>query len=118
MLKSESIVENEILSMLAKSKRGYFWKNTSSGFFDGKSFRRHASPFAINGTLDILGVFDGRFVALEVKKFDGKPAIKKASQAQLAFIENIRSRGGVGSVVDSAESVRECFLKWFDVCLE
>ena len=110
---SESQVENDILVFLSKIKNGYFWKNTTGGFFDGTRFRRHSSPFAINGTSDILGVYDGRFVAFEVKALGGK-----ATKEQLAFIEKIRSRGGVGSVVNSVQTVRQCFLEWFDVYVE
>lgn len=109
---SESQIENDILTMLSRAKGGFFWKNTSGGFFDGKRMRRHASPFAIKGTSDILGVYQGRLVVLEVKSLKGK-----ATKEQLIFIEKVKSVGGVGSVVNSVESVRACFLEWFDVCL-
>lgn len=109
---TEAQIENDILNFLSKVKGGFFWKNTSGGFYDGNRFRKHASPFAINGTSDILGIYAGRFVCFEVKARGGK-----ASKEQLAFIERVQSRGGVGSVVNSVEKVRQCFLEWFDVCL-
>jgi penicillin-binding protein-related factor A (putative recombinase) len=111
--KPESVIENEILHFLLKVRGGFFWKNTTSGFFDGKRFRKHASPFAINGTSDILGVYDGRLVAFEVKSQKGK-----LTKDQIAFLKKIEASGGVGAVVNSVEKVRECFLKWFDVFLE
>lgn len=110
---SEAEIENEILVFLSKIKGGYFWKNTSGGFFDGAAFRRHSSPFAIRGTSDIIGLFAGRFVALEVKDAKGK-----ATKEQLAFIEKVRSRGGVGAVVRSIADTRAFFLESFDVFLE
>lgn len=111
--KSESQIENEILVYLARIKGGFFWKNTSGGFFDGKAFRRHASPFAIRGTSDILGIYAGRFVCFEVKSAKGRPSVE-----QLLFIQKVQSVGGVGAVVNSVEKVRECFLEWFDVYVE
>lgn len=99
--------------MLSRAKGGFFWKNTSGGFFDGKKMRRHSSPFAIKGTSDILGVYQGRFICFEVKSLTGKP-----TKEQLAFIKKVETFGGLGSVVNSAEKVRECFLTWFDVFLE
>lgn len=110
---TESQVENDILMFLSRIKGGYFWKNTSGGFFDGTSFRRQSSPFAIRGTSDILGVFEGRFVCFEVKAKGGK-----ASSHQLAFIKKIQSAGGLGSVVDSVEKVQQCFSEWFGVSSE
>lgn len=88
--------------MLAKSKTGFYWKNTSGGFHDGRTFRRHTSPFAIKGTSDILGVTcDGRFVALEVKDKG------KATDEQLAFIQKVKEMGGVGGVVRSCDQARK-----------
>ena len=98
----EYIIENKILQYLAKLNIGFFWKNASGGFFDGTTFRKHASPFAINGTSDILGVLkSGRFVALEVKDKG------KLSKAQEAFIQKVMSCGGLASVVHSVDDVRQ-----------
>jgi hypothetical protein len=63
----ESDIENTILDYLALIKEGFFWKNPTSGFFDGKKMRRHKSKYALNGVSDILGIHKGRFVALEIK---------------------------------------------------
>ena len=61
----EYLVEHQILDYLASLKIGFFWKNTSGGFFDGEKFRKNKSPYAINGTSDSLGFLKGgRFVAL------------------------------------------------------
>lgn len=80
---------------------GLFWKNVSGGFFDGKQFRKQKSPFAINGTSDILGVVSGRFVAIEVKVAGGKPRLE-----QEAFIKKVLELGGVAFVARSVEEVK------------
>lgn len=98
----EYIVEHQILNYLATLGIGFFWKNTSGGFFDGKKMRRHASPFAINGTSDILGILNGgRFIAIEVKDKG------RASEAQLVFIQKVNALGGVSFVAKSVDDVRE-----------
>lgn len=96
---SESAIEHSILEYLAATGVGFFWKNVSSGYFDGVTFRKQASPFAINGVPDILGYLysDGRMVALEVKDHKGR-----TSKAQDAFIEKAQGHA-VCAVVRSPE---------------
>jgi hypothetical protein len=95
----ESTLENEILTTLNSSNLGFFWKNPSSGFFDGTRWRKHASPFAINGTPDILGILKGgRFAAIEVKTKTGV-----VSDAQEKFIAKAQRLGACVGVARSAE---------------
>jgi len=95
----ESSIEHLILNYLATSGAGFFWKNVTGGYFDGQRFRKQASPFAINGVSDIIGILkDGRFVALEVKTAKGR-----TSQAQDAFLSKARSLHAVCGVVRSPE---------------
>lgn len=104
----EYVIETRILEWLAQSGAGFFWKNNSTGFFDGKRFRKHTSPFAINGTSDILGIASGgRFVALEVKNEIGQP-----SKEQLVFIQKVKACGGFAALVRSVDQTRELFLEW------
>jgi len=105
---TEAKIEEAILIFLFKSGLGFFWKNVSSGYFDGKRWRRHTSPFAINGTSDILGIVRGRFVAIEVKAEKGR-----VSDVQDAFLKKVRASGGVCGVARSPREalliVKECF---------
>ncbi len=111
MKSSESLreytIETQILDWLAGLGVGFFWKNTSGGFHDGKVWRKHQSPFAIRGTSDILGIVNGRMIALEVKTTVGRP-----SSEQVAFIKKVRDCGGLADVVRSLDSVKELFLTW------
>lgn len=110
---TEAEIEHQILVSLNRLKGGFFWKNTSGGFYDGRGFRPHSSEFAISGTSDILGIYASRLVVLEVKR----PGLKGTAE-QLAFIGKIRSLGGEGTVVHSLAEVREFFLERFDVYVE
>jgi hypothetical protein len=106
-MSQESVIENQILEWLAMSRIGFFWKNVSGGFFDGKRMRKHTSQFAINGTSDILGIVNGRFIALEVKTDAGRP-----SAEQLAFIRRVTACGGLACVVRSVDQTRSAFVEW------
>ena len=104
---SESDLEAQILDFLALSRVGFFWKNPSAGFFDGKRFRRHASPWAIRGVPDILGMSQGKFVGFEVKSATGR-----VSKEQAAFIKKAREHGSLVAVVRSVHQVRQALLEW------
>jgi hypothetical protein len=103
----EYLVEHLILTYLSELDIGFFWKNTSSGFFDGQRFRKHKSPFAINGTSDILGILNGgRLIALEVKDKG------EATDEQKAFIKKVQALGGLGAVVRSVDQTRQVLQEW------
>jgi len=52
------------------------------------------------GISDILGVYKGRFLAIEVKRPGGR-----VSPEQRAFIERINDEGGIGFVAYSVDDV-------------
>lgn len=53
------------------------------------------------GGSDLIGVLNGRFIALEVKKPGGR-----VSPEQLEFLECVRSVGGFAAVVHSVDEAR------------
>lgn len=59
------------------------------------------------GGSDLVGVCDGRFIALEVKTETGRVTVE-----QLAFLECIRGAGGFGAIVrsvaDAVAAVARC----------
>ena len=52
------------------------------------------------GVPDILGIYKGQFLGIEVKTEKGK-----VSPEQEAFLENIRKHGGIGFVARSIDDV-------------
>ena len=91
--------------MWLRSKGIFCWKNVTGGYYDSKikRFRKQSSPYAINGTSDILAILkDGRFLAIECKSKYGK-----ATPDQLMFIERINFNGGLAFVAKSLEEVQE-----------
>jgi hypothetical protein len=88
-------------------KIGFFWKNVSGGFFDGKRFRRHTSPFAIRGVPDVLGIVNGKFIGLEIKTITGK-----TSEHQDAWARKAQDCGALVGVVRSIGETQSLLRAW------
>lgn len=97
----ESIVKNNILSWL-KSKNIFVWPNDSVGIFDPvkKVYRKKHSQYHLKGVSDILGIYKGLLLAIEVKSQKGK-----TSPEQEWFLAEVKARGGVSFV---ARSIQDC----------
>lgn len=98
----EQRVKRQISEFLS-FKGAFFWWNHSTGLFDPrtKSYRKRNGTFDMNGTSDILGIYKGRPLAVEVK------ATTKPSQAQILFLTRFIEQGGIGIVAYSIEDVAD-----------
>ena len=65
-------------------------------------FKHFGGLGAQKGVSDLLGCYQGRFMALEVKTAAGK-----ASPEQIKFIEDVNKNGGIAGVVRSIDDVVE-----------
>jgi penicillin-binding protein-related factor A (putative recombinase) len=101
---SEKDIEKSILRFLEFVPGGFFWKNNTTGVYDPvrKVFRKSKNKYAINGVSDILGVYQGRFVAIEVKR----PQNKERPLEQKIFIDQINRNGGIAFFATSIEEVK------------
>ena len=100
--KYEKVIENDILRFL--NGIGVFcWKNQSVGVYDParKVFRRKYNRYHINGTSDILGIYQGKPLAIEVKSDRGV-----VSDEQKKFIFLFKEHGGIAFVARSVDDVR------------
>lgn len=109
LAESEKQIENRIINFLRII--GIFcWKNQSVGIFDPKKkvFRRSNNINHLRGVSDILGIVNGRFLAVEVKSEKGRLTIE-----QKAFLQNIRAQGGIAfearSLSDVARHLKDEF---------
>jgi hypothetical protein len=116
---SEKEIENDILTFL-KWKGIFAWNNQSTGIFDPtkKTFRKK-SKHQLNGVSDILGIIDGKMLAIEVKKptLSKKTNLfiprtqddlaKKASEDQILFVNNVKCLGGIAFYADTLDVVKE-----------
>jgi len=105
----EKGIENLILRFL--NKLGVFcWKNQSVGIYDPvkKTYRRNHNAHHIKGVSDILGVVEGKFLAIEVKSAKGV-----LSPEQRVFIARINQEGGIAFVARSVDQVARELYKHF-----
>jgi penicillin-binding protein-related factor A (putative recombinase) len=102
---SEKSIETAILTYLNFLPKCFAWKNNSVGVYDSSRsvYRKAKSKFNISGVSDILGIYHGRFLAIEVKRGSGG----RVSREQHDYIERIKTLGGIAGVCTSVDEARE-----------
>lgn len=65
-------------------------------------------PYAPKGVSDILGIFRGKPIAIEVKMAQGR-----ISKEQSEFLATFKRFGGIAMVVRSIEELDQCIMKEF-----
>lgn len=88
--KLESPLQNKIIEWLKEHKVWHFRYTASTTF----------------GIPDIVCLYKGKFVNIEVKRPDGKGV---ASGLQKKMIESINNNGGIARVVESLDEVVQIF---------
>jgi Holliday junction resolvase len=86
---TEKQIENKIKHLLADQGAYYF--------------KHFGCKFSKVGVPDIIACINGRFLAIEVKREDGK-----VSEIQKFNLEQIRRAGGIAIVARSVGDVKEC----------
>ena len=105
----EAAVQREVFSVLAKHPAVLFAVRQNSGaamsgdapVFFYRWARRNGIEMVVTDFWGLLR--DGRMLALEVKRRDWKRVSGAREQQQQAFIDVVKSAGGVGGFVTSAE---------------
>ena len=97
----ESDIQRAILEWLLL-KKIFVWRNQTTGIFDPqrKVFRTLNGVGARKGVADILGIFNGRPLAIEVKTSKGK-----LTDDQISFLSQFNDAGGIAFV---ARSISDC----------
>lgn len=95
----EKTIENAILDWINLRPRGFAFKVNTMGVYD-KSFGgyRKTGKYTLKGTSDILGLWHDKFLAIEVKTAKGR-----VSAEQKAFIDKVKSQGGIAFVARSLD---------------
>lgn len=99
----EKAIETQILTWL-KYKGIFAWKNQTTGIFDPKKkvFRKSHNPFHIKGVSDIIGIYKGQPLFIEVKSKRGV-----LSPEQKTFLSKAQTEGAICIVAKSIEDVEE-----------
>jgi len=88
-VKKETLIVRKIREHMNKKDKSYF-------------FKIHGGPMQMVGISDLIGVYNGRFVAIEVK-VPGKE--KNVTKLQQYFLDKVNDCGGLGLVATSIENV-------------
>lgn len=104
MLTERRIAESEVLKdclqylNLLPGCRAY---RINTGAFPSEyKGRKRFIRFGVPGMSDIIGIYKGRFLAVEVKRPGNKP-----TDIQKSFLEDVRRLGGIATWVDSLDGL-------------
>lgn len=102
----EGRIKNQICEWLGYQKDCFFWVQATGGIYDpGRGiFRKLNGKHQMVGVADILGIYRGRPLAIEVKAGKNKP-----SDAQRIFLASFERAGGLAVVAYSVEDVVKAF---------
>ena len=106
---SEKSIESDILDWLNQQKHCFAFKINTTGVYDPtQQVFRKLGKFTLKGTSDVLGIWRGKPLAIEVKKPGGKLTLE-----QKAFIDKYKKQDGVAFKADSlAQVIRN--LEYYD----
>lgn len=93
--RTEHEIQSNILERLAFLKEGFFWRENSGSFNLGTEGKKRFFRAGIKGIADIMGIYKGRGVAIEVKRPETK---KNVSVDQKAFLSRFEQCGGIAIV--------------------
>ena len=95
----EKHIQSQILAYL-RLKGVFHWRqNTGAVNIQGKNGNRFVR-FGKPGISDIIGIYNGRFLAIEVKTQKGR-----LSEHQKVFLKDVEDNGGIAIVARSVEDV-------------
>jgi hypothetical protein len=99
----EKDIENLLLKYLNILPNTFAWKNNTTGVYDEKRgvYRSTKNKWAIKGVSDILGIHNGRMLAIEVKTASGR-----VTKEQAQFIDRVIKLGGIAGVARSVADAR------------
>lgn len=105
MATPEGLIEKAILRYLGMRGDCLFWKVKTTGTYDAKLGRyRVSSPLYRKGVADIICVYKGQPLAIEVKSEKGRLSVE-----QQLFLKEFVEHGGRALVARSVEHVMKFF---------
>ena len=101
----ENRIKRDICDFL-KASGALIFVHDSAGIFDPirRRYRANHDPYRRKGVSDLLGIWRGRFLAIEVKTLKPK---KYPSKEQRQFLKDVADAGGIAVLARSVEDVRK-----------
>jgi penicillin-binding protein-related factor A (putative recombinase) len=102
-VRKEKDIEQEILLWLNYQKGCFAWKNKSMGTFNAKRgvYLKPTHRFSEKGSSDILGIWQGYMLCIEVKSEKGR-----LMPHQAVFLDRMHELGAIAFVARSLEDVK------------
>lgn len=101
----EKDIQKTILEWLKYQPNTFVWRQNSGGMYIDSPTGRHGFKTAsVDGISDIMGVYNGYPLAIEVKRPGKKP-----TEAQMAFLSQFRDAGGIAIIATGIEDVEDSF---------
>ena len=104
MSKASADLTNEVINYIYVAG-GFAWRASSVGVFDTK--RMHFRAAAKKGVSDILSIYKGRLIAVEIKI-----GTDSLSDEQKGFMKNIQHYGGFSIIASTLEQFKK---EWEEV---
>lgn len=107
---TEKDIQDQIIQWLGYQRGWFGWRQNQSMTIAnyttrfGESKRRAFRSASVDGISDIIGLYLGTAVAIEVKKYPNKP-----KPDQITFLEQFSAKGGLAMVCYSLEDCQETF---------
>jgi penicillin-binding protein-related factor A (putative recombinase) len=114
-MRTEFNIEMDILTWLNLQPGVFAFKVETRGFYDEARgfYRRNRNRFVLKGTSDIIGIYQGKFLAIEVKTpTNQKRFFKKKTEHELnqhAFLDKVTQSGGLAFCASSLDEVVSFF---------
>ena len=108
MSQPEKMLENAILDWLNSIPKCFAWKHHVGG--KRGQIRTKGNRYSPNGIPDIIGLYKGRFFAIEVKHGKGKPSAEQEQQ-----IAKILGCEGVAFWTNDLDDCKKIFNLHFNV---
>lgn len=90
----------QALVMMELSRLGaVVWRNNTGAYKDGTRYIRYGLCV---GSSDLIGMYNGRFLAVEVKQPNKKP-----TKAQETFLKIVNENGGIGFVATCEKDAKK-----------
>lgn len=101
----EKDIQDAIIQWLGYQPSTFVWRqNAGMRVSEYKGTRHVFRAASVAGISDIIGVWNGKPLAIEVKRPGGKP-----TESQLQFLNDFARAGGIAMVVYDVSQVQEVF---------
>lgn len=101
---TEHEIQNNILQTLSFLKGGFFWRENTGAFVLEHNNKSRFFKAGFKGIADIMGIYKGIGVAIEVKR---PKTIKNVSDDQKNFLVKFSDCGGISIVCSNSDKIIE-----------